>query len=86
MHTKFWLTKLKEKDHLENRGNIRKHLRETGGAGVEWIILAENMVQRRAIVNIIMELWIPKKARNFLTSRLTTIFLRILLYGSKKFA
>jgi hypothetical protein len=68
MHTKFWLTKLKEKDHLENRGNIRKHLRETGGAGVEWIILAENMVQRRAIVNTVMNLRVPDKAGSFLPS------------------
>jgi len=48
--------------------NIRTDLRETGWEGVDWIHLAQDRDQWRVVVNTVMNLRIPEKARNFLTS------------------
>jgi hypothetical protein len=34
-------------------------LRETGWDGMDWIDLAENRNQWRALVNVVMNLWVP---------------------------
>jgi hypothetical protein len=48
--------------------NIRMDLREIGYEGVEWINLAQDRDQRRDRVNPLMNLRVPQKEGNFLTS------------------
>jgi transcription termination factor 2 len=40
------------------RDNIRMDLRETGWGGMDWIDLAEDRDQWRALVNTVMNLWV----------------------------
>jgi hypothetical protein len=40
-------------------GNIKMDLRETGWDGMNWIDLAHNRDQRRALVNTVMNLGVP---------------------------
>jgi hypothetical protein len=39
--------------------NIKMYLRETGWDGMDWIDLAENRDQLRALVNTVMNLRVP---------------------------
>jgi hypothetical protein len=39
--------------------NIRMDLREIGWGGMNWIYLAHDRVQWRALVNTVMNLWVP---------------------------
>jgi hypothetical protein len=39
--------------------NIKKDLRETGWGGMDWIGLAQDRDQLRALVNIVMNLRVP---------------------------
>jgi hypothetical protein len=39
--------------------NIKKDLREIGWCGVDWIGLAQGMDMWRALVNSVMNLWVP---------------------------
>jgi hypothetical protein len=39
--------------------NVKMDLREIGWSGVDWIDLAQNMDQRRALVGRIMNLCVP---------------------------
>jgi hypothetical protein len=39
--------------------NINLYLKDTGVDGVNWIQLPQNMVQRRAFVNTVMNLRVP---------------------------
>jgi hypothetical protein len=48
--------------------NMRMDLREIGWKGVDWVHLAQERDQRLAPVNTIMNIWVPSKAGNFLTS------------------
>jgi hypothetical protein len=48
--------------------NIRMDLRELGWEGVDWIHLVQDRDQWRTLVNTAMNLRVPKKAANFLTS------------------
>jgi hypothetical protein len=61
MHTIFWLENLKGRDHLEDLyvDNIRINLRETGWEGVDWMHLAQDRDQWWALVNAVMNLWVP---------------------------
>jgi hypothetical protein len=40
-------------------GNIKLDLRAIGIDGTNWIQLAQDRVQRRAFVNMVMNLWVP---------------------------
>jgi hypothetical protein len=40
-------------------GDIKMDLREIGWDGVDWINLAEDRDQWRALVNIVINLWVP---------------------------
>jgi hypothetical protein len=46
--------------------NIRKDLREIGWKVVDWILLAQDRDQRRALVNTVMKLRIPWGEGDFL--------------------
>jgi hypothetical protein len=48
--------------------NIKMDLRETGWDGMDWIELAQNRDQWRALVNTVMNFRIPKNAGKFLSS------------------
>jgi hypothetical protein len=39
--------------------NIKMDLREIGWDGMDWIDLAQDRDQRRALVNAVMNLWVP---------------------------
>jgi hypothetical protein len=39
--------------------NIKKHLREIGWDGVDWIDMAQDMDQWRALVNTVLNLRVP---------------------------
>jgi hypothetical protein len=44
--------------------NIRMDLGETGWGGVDWIDLAQDRDQWRALVNTVKNLWVPQKFGN----------------------
>jgi hypothetical protein len=48
-------------------GNINMDLREIGWDGVDWIDVAQERDQWRALVNTIMNLWVPLNDRKFLS-------------------
>jgi hypothetical protein len=41
------------------KDNIRMDLREIGWGGMDWIDLAQDRDQWRALVNAVMNLWVP---------------------------
>jgi len=45
-------------------GNIRMDLSETEWEGVDWIHLAQDRDQLWAVVNMVMNLWVPIKVGN----------------------
>jgi hypothetical protein len=51
--------------------SIKIHLREIGWDGMDWIDLAQDGDQWRALVNTIMNLWVPYNAGNFLSDCIT---------------
>jgi len=73
MHTIFWVKYLKGRDNLDDLsvdGKIVLELilGEIVWKGVDCIHLAQDMNQWRAPVNTVVNLRVPLKARNFLTS------------------
>jgi hypothetical protein len=52
---------------LKHRDNFTFY-REICSEGVNWILLAQECYQWRALVNAVMNLRVPQKAENFLTS------------------
>jgi hypothetical protein len=50
------------------KNNIKIDLREVGWEDVDWIHLAQDRDQWRAVVNTVMNLRVPQKAGNLLTS------------------
>jgi hypothetical protein len=47
--------------------NIKIDLREIGWGCVEWIDLAQDRDQWRALVNTVMNFWVPQNAGKFLS-------------------
>jgi hypothetical protein len=39
--------------------NIKMDLRDIGWGGIDWINLAQDMDEWRALVNVIINLWVP---------------------------
>jgi hypothetical protein len=72
MHTKFWSENVKRIDHSEDLdvdGDIiRMDLTEIGWEGVKWIHLAQDRDVWQAVVSTAVNLRLPQKAGNFLTS------------------
>jgi hypothetical protein len=48
--------------------NIRINIREIMSKGVDWIHLAQDRDQWWAVVNMVMNLWVPNKVGNFVTN------------------
>jgi hypothetical protein len=64
MHIEYWWESQKEGDHWEAQdvgGWIISNLilRERGWDGVDWIDMAQDRYQWRALVNTILNLWVP---------------------------
>lgn len=60
--------------------NIKMYLMEIGQKGMDWIHLAEDRVIQWAVVNMVMNLWLP--CGKFLVSRLK-IYVAWSMYVSK---
>jgi hypothetical protein len=56
--------------------NIKMELRELGWDGMDWIDVAQDRDQWRALVNMVMDLWFPLNTGKFLSSCTTRGFLR----------
>jgi hypothetical protein len=56
--------------------NIKIDLREIGWGGMDWIELAQDAVQWRAVVNTVMNIRVPKNAGKFLSNCTTGVVLR----------
>jgi hypothetical protein len=69
MHTGFWWGKMPlARTRHKCEANIKMDLAETGWEGVEWINLAQVRVKKQAVINTVMNLWVPYNDRNFLIS------------------
>jgi hypothetical protein len=44
------------------------YLRETGFEGLDWINMAQDRDQWQALVNVVLNFWVPQNEGNFLTS------------------
>jgi hypothetical protein len=66
MHIGFWWEGLKERTIRKPRrrweDNIKMDLREIGWGGMDWIDLAQDRDQWRALVNTVMNLGIPQNS------------------------
>jgi hypothetical protein len=56
--------------------NIKMDLRDIGWCGMDWIDLAQNRDQWRAIVSTVMNLWVPYNVGEFLSGCATCSFSR----------
>jgi hypothetical protein len=66
VYTGFWWGNLRERDHLEDPGiDGRIILRwivrrwDGGRGGMDWIDLAQDRDRWRALLNAVMNLWVP---------------------------
>jgi hypothetical protein len=63
LNTGFWLGDLREGDHLGDPGVdgriILKWIFKKWDGGVDWIELPEDRDRWRALVNVVMNLWVP---------------------------
>jgi hypothetical protein len=50
---------LNHRYHLAWVDNIKMDLREIGWDGVDWVDVAQDRDQWRALVNTVMNLWVP---------------------------
>jgi len=48
--------------------NITMDLQAGGCEGMDWIKLAQDRDRQQALLNVVMNLWVPQNVGNFLTS------------------
>jgi hypothetical protein len=58
VHAGFWWGDLMEGGHLEDPG-VLKWIVEKWDGGMDWIELAQDRDRWRAVVNVVMNLWVP---------------------------
>ena len=62
-YTGFWWGNLRERDHWRPRcgweDNIKMDLQEVGCGGIDLIELSQDRDRCRALVNAVMNLWVP---------------------------
>jgi hypothetical protein len=72
MHTGFWWGNLRERDHWGEPGVERiiilKLTFKKRDGDTNWIELAQDRGRWQALVNAVMNLWVPYNARNSLLS------------------
>jgi hypothetical protein len=73
LYTVFWWGNLRERTTWKTqaciyKSNIKMDLQEVGCGGMDWIDLSQHRYRWRAVVNVVMNLWVPYSAGNFLTS------------------
>ena len=49
------------------KNNIKMDLQEVGYEGMDWIDVAQDRDRWRTLANVVMKLWVPYNAGNFLT-------------------
>jgi hypothetical protein len=59
VRTEFWWSHQRERDHLEDTGVDGWIIFKKCGGGKNWIDLAHNSDGCRAVVNAVMNLWVP---------------------------
>ena len=64
MCTRFWWGNLRERDHLGDLGVdgriiLGQIFRKLDVGGMDWIELAQDRDRWRALVNVVMNLWVP---------------------------
>jgi hypothetical protein len=57
MHIGYWWESQKERPICRWVDNIKMDLRETGWDGVDWIDMAQDRGQWRALMNAVFNLW-----------------------------
>jgi hypothetical protein len=55
----YWRESQKERDNWEDQKNITMDLGEMGWDGVDWIDMAQDMDQWRALVNMVLHIRVP---------------------------
>jgi len=72
VYTEFWWGNLRERGHLGDPGVygriILKWIIRKWNEGMDWIDLAQDRNKWQALVNMVMNLQVPKNLRIFLTS------------------
>jgi hypothetical protein len=63
-----------ERPRHRSEDNIKVDLKETGWEAVEWIQVAQDKTKQWALMNTVVNILVPSKAGNFLTSRVTISF------------
>ena len=58
-YTGFWWGNLKERSRHKWEDNIKTDLWEVGCGGMDWIELAQDRDRWQALVNVVMNLWVP---------------------------
>jgi hypothetical protein len=57
--------------------NIKIDLRRIGWGGMDWVDLAQDGDQWRALVNTVMDVWVPQNSGKFLSSCTVGSFSRV---------
>jgi hypothetical protein len=72
MHVGFWWGGHNERDHYENLNlgvgdNIKIDFKEIRWGDMDWLGLAQDRYQWRALVNMVMNSWVPYNDGKFLS-------------------
>jgi hypothetical protein len=68
MYTEFWWGNLRQRGHLGDVGIVGRIILRWIWEGIDWNRLAQDRDRWRAILNAVMNLWVPFNTKNFLNS------------------